>query len=77
MNQTPLIELIAGTLAVAPAEITAESSMENTKKWDSLRHLILMTELETHYGIELSDAEMSAATSVASIRAILRARGVE
>jgi len=76
MDQVSLLELIAGTLAVPPEEISEESSMENTRKWDSLRQLILMTELEGRYGIELSDAEMTEATSVAKIRAVLKARGV-
>ena len=77
MDQISLIELIAGTLAVPPEQVTEESSMENTRKWDSLRHLILMTELETRYGIELSDTEMAEATSVAKIRAVLKTRGIE
>jgi acyl carrier protein len=77
MDTISLLDLIAGTFAVPPAEITEETSMENTKRWDSLRHLILMTELETRYGIELSDAEMTAATSVAKIRAALKAHGIE
>lgn len=77
MDHISLIELIAGTLAVPPEQVTEESSMENTRKWDSLRHLILMTELETRYGIELSDAEMTEATSVAKIRAVLKTRGIE
>ena len=76
MDQVSLLELIAGTLAVPPEEISEESSMENTRKWDSLRQLILMTELEGRYGIELSDVEMTEATSVAKIRAVLKARGV-
>jgi len=77
MDPIPLTELIASTLAVPPDQVTEESSMENTKKWDSLRQLILMTELENRYGIELSDAEMSEATSVAKIRAVLKARGID
>jgi acyl carrier protein len=50
--------------------------MTNTRKWDSLRHVMLMTELETSYGIELSDQEMIEAVSVAKIRALLHQRGV-
>jgi len=35
-----------------------------------------MTELETTYGIELSDQEMMETLSVAKIRTLLRQRGV-
>jgi acyl carrier protein len=76
MAATPLMELIAGTLGVPPAQITDASDMSNTRKWDSLRHVMLMTELETNYGIELSDKEMAETVSVARIRELLRQRGV-
>jgi acyl carrier protein len=68
--------LIAGTLGVPPAEITDASDMTNTRKWDSLRHVMLMTELETSYGIELSDKEMMETVSVTKIRELLQQRGV-
>jgi acyl carrier protein len=76
MAATPLLELIAGTLGVPPAQITDASDMNNTRKWDSLRHVMLMTELETNYGIELSDKEMTETVSVAKIREVLQQRGV-
>ena len=76
MDADALLALIAGTLAVPPSEITEQSDMRNTRKWDSLRHMMLMTELENSYGIELSDQEMTEAVSVAAIRAALRRRGV-
>jgi acyl carrier protein len=37
---------------------------------------MLMTELETNFGFELSDEEMLETTSVAKIRSMLSARGV-
>ena len=75
MPDTALLTLIAGTLGIPPAEVTEASDMTNTRKWDSLRQVMLMTELETSYGIELSDEEMTEATSVAKIRAVLQAHG--
>ena len=76
MASVPLLDLIAGTLGVPLEQITGESDMCNTKKWDSLRHVMLMTQLETNYGIELSDKEMMETVSVAMIRALLQQRGV-
>jgi acyl carrier protein len=49
--------------------------MSNTRKWDSLRQIMLMTELETQFGIELSDEQMLETNSVAKIRALLAAKG--
>lgn len=76
MADVNLLELIAGTLGVPPSDISEISDMANTKKWDSLRQVMLMTELETNYGIELTDKEMVEATSVAKIRALLVERGL-
>jgi acyl carrier protein len=76
MKSVPLLDLIAGTLGVPPEQITDASDMRNTKKWDSLRHVMLMTELETNYGIELNDREMMETVSVARIRELLQQRGV-
>jgi acyl carrier protein len=76
MAPVALLELIAGTLGIPPAQLTDASDIHNTRKWDSLRHIMLMTELETAYGIELSDKEMLEAVSVAKIRAMLQRRGL-
>jgi acyl carrier protein len=75
MADNTLLQLIAGTLGVPPSEITDGSDMANTRKWDSLRQVMLMTELETSFGLEFSEQEMLEATSVAKIRAVLRAHG--
>jgi acyl carrier protein len=75
MANDPLLALIAGTLGISPSDVTEESDSTNTRKWDSLRQVMLMTELETTYGIELTDQELVDTTSVAKIRAALQARG--
>lgn len=76
MAHPDLLTLIAGTLGIPPAEVTEASDMTNTRKWDSLRQVMLMTELETSYGIELTDEQMTEANSVAKIRAVLTQHGV-
>jgi acyl carrier protein len=76
MTKDTLLSLIAGTLGIDPAEVTEVSDMTNTRKWDSLRQIMLMTELETHFGLELSDRQMLETTSVAKIRVLLRLQGI-
>lgn len=70
-----LLTLIAGTLGIEPTEVTDGSDMSNTRKWDSLPQIMLMTELEVHFGIELSDQQILETTSVAKIRALLSLHG--
>jgi acyl carrier protein len=76
MADDSLLHLIAGTLGIDPAEVNEDSDISNTRKWDSLRQIMLMTELETHYGCQLSDQQMLETTSVAKIRALLARQGV-
>ncbi len=75
MTDNTLLELIARTLGIDRSRLTEASDMSNTPKWDSLRQIMLMTELETHYGIELTDREMLESASVSQIRAVLTGYG--
>jgi acyl carrier protein len=75
MAEDALLTLIAGTLGINPSEVTEASDMANTRKWDSLRQIMLMTELETHFGVELSDQQMLETTSIAKIKALLSLLG--
>jgi acyl carrier protein len=77
MADDGLLTLIAGTLGIAPSAVNELSDISNTQKWDSLRQIMLMSELETHYGLELSDQAMLQSTSVAKIRALLLDRGAD
>ncbi len=76
MTDDTLLALIALTLGIDGSLLTEESEMSNTPKWDSLRQIMLMTELETHYGIELTDQEMLETVSVSQIRTVLTRYGV-
>lgn len=76
MADDSLLHLIAGTLGIDPAEVTEDSDIANTRKWDSLRQIMLMTELETHYGCQFSDQQMLETTSVVKIRALLTLQDV-
>jgi acyl carrier protein len=76
MDQGSLLALIAATLRLPVAAVGEDSTMQNTRRWDSLRHVLLMTRIEAAYGIDLTDSELAAATSVVSIRQILRDRGL-
>jgi acyl carrier protein len=76
MTDDTLLEMIAQTLGIERSLLTEASDMSNTPKWDSLRQIMLMTELETHYGIELTDQEMLESVSVSQIRTVLTRYGV-
>ena len=74
-DETTLLALIERVLKLQPGSISEHSDIHSTRRWDSLRHMVLMASIERDYGIELSDGEIAAATSVAKIRQILRDHG--
>ncbi len=75
-DRQPLRTLIATTLKLPVNRVAETSTMRNTPRWDSLRHVLLMMRIEAQYAIALTDGEMAAATSVAAIRRVLHARNL-
>lgn len=56
-------------------ELTFKTSPENVSKWDSLKHIALVTTLEDSFGISLSMDEMHEIQSVGDIHTILERHG--
>ena len=68
MDDLALHHAIAAALGVADADIDANSDMSNTPHWDSMRQVMLMTELEGVFGVVFADEDILGATSVAKIK---------
>ena len=77
MAKVRLHEVIARALRVPATSVSDESSPETLRRWDSLRHLELMTEIEEAYGVRFATADMVRAQSVGQIRDLLREKGIE
>jgi acyl carrier protein len=71
-----LHEVVARALNVPVAQITDATSPETLRRWDSLRHLDLMTSIEDAYDVRFSTGEISRATSVLEIRRLLGEKGL-
>jgi acyl carrier protein len=71
-----LHEVVARALNVPAAQITDATSPETLRRWDSLRHLDLMTSIEDAYDVRFSTGEISRATSVLEIRRLLGEKGL-
>jgi acyl carrier protein len=72
-----LHEVVARALRVPATTVSDESSPATLRRWDSLHHLDLMTEIEEAYGLQFSTADMVRAQSVGQIRSLLREKGIE
>ena len=77
MARVRLHEVVARALRLPAASISDDSSPENLRRWDSLRHLELMTEIEEAYSVGFSTADMVRAKSVGLIRGLLREKGID
>jgi acyl carrier protein len=72
-----LHEVIARALNVPVASVSDQSNPDTLRRWDSLRHLDLMTAVEDTYGVQFSTAEIVSAKSVGDIRRLLHGKGLE
>ena len=70
-----LREVLARVLEVDPATLADDTSVETEPRWDSLRHMTLLFALEDEFGVQFTDDELPALTSVAAIERALAARG--
>jgi acyl carrier protein len=72
-----LTAVVARALNVPATSVVDSTSPETLRRWDSLRHLDLMTAVEEAYEVRFSTADIIRATSVAEIRRLLHEKGIE
>ena len=64
-------DVVARVMEVPPAEVLAASRQEEFAKWDSIRHLDLVMEIEAEFGCTLSMREATGLRSVPDILHVL------
>jgi acyl carrier protein len=72
----PEIEGIFADVFKFDGAISAQTSRADVPKWDSLRHIALVTAIEQNFGVSLSMDEMVEIRSVQDICNILDRHGV-
>ena len=71
-----LREVMAQVLDLPPGEIGPELSTETSSAWTSLNHLMLISQLESEFGVVFSSQEVKGLTSFSAILdALGRRRG--
>ncbi|MEI6351654.1 MAG: acyl carrier protein [Verrucomicrobiota bacterium] len=71
-----LIQILADTLGLAPAEIPADASMEQLSAWDSIAHLNVVMTVEQEFGVQFQAEEFMSLNSLPAIEQALASRGV-
>jgi acyl carrier protein len=70
-----LIGLFATVLGVAPEQLNDKSSPSNVSSWDSVANIMLITELEEQFAIELSTTDIESMKTIGDVRAVLQRLG--
>ncbi|MBS0457418.1 MAG: acyl carrier protein [Proteobacteria bacterium] len=70
MNEK-LRAIVAATLELDPSQVTAQTSVENQPKWDSLRHMNLIFAIEDGFDVRFADEQLPQLTSVAAFERAL------
>lgn len=72
----PLIDLFGRVLMVDATRLKDSSSPETEEKWDSLRGMQLVAEIEEKFAVELSTDEILTMESIGAVRKVLKEKGV-
>jgi acyl carrier protein len=72
IDEAALKQVMATVLGVPLAAITAESSQDTLRSWDSLKHMNLVLALEQTFGVEIPDEDAAEITSYALIKVVLQ-----
>ena len=69
--------IIASALNIDVSQVSEDSGLDVTPNWDSLRQVILITEVERAYDVEFDLDTLSQATTVGRIRDLLAGKSVQ
>jgi len=75
--QQKLPEVISKALGIPANDINDELEYQSIPEWDSVSHLVLVTELEAAYGITIELEDVLTMGSVAKIKELLKKYNVE
>lgn len=72
----PLIDLFGRVLMVDATRLKDSSSPETEEKWDSIRGMQLVAEIEEKFAVEFSTDEILTMESIGAARKLLKDKGV-
>jgi acyl carrier protein len=74
--ESRLIQVFADVLGLEPDQLSDDTSPGNTPAWDSLSNIMLVTEIEAIFEVELPTADIESMSSIGRVRATLERLGV-
>jgi acyl carrier protein len=77
LADSKLRNTLAKVLLLDEDEITDELARKDLEAWDSLGHLMLISEVESTFRVTLSDDDILAIKTVGDVKKMLRKYGVD
>ena len=75
MTQSEAVAWIAQIFEMAPDQLTPDTHRDNVPAWDSLGILTLMANLDSDFGIVLTDEDIQVVKTVGDILDVMRRHG--
>jgi len=75
-EEEKLSKIVAKILLLDEPDVSDDLSRKNVEAWDSLAHLMLISEVESAFGVTLDDDDIIAINTVGDIRRTLKKLGV-
>jgi acyl carrier protein len=76
-NEKKLKEILAKVLLVKKTRINDGMSRKDVKEWDSMAHLMLVSEIESEFGVMMSDDDITEIKTVGDMKRVLRKLDVD
>jgi acyl carrier protein len=71
-----LKEILAKVLLIDEPKISDELSRKTVKEWDSMAHLMLVSEIESAFEVTMDDEDIMEIQTVADIKKTLQKMGI-
>ena len=71
-KEEKLKEILAKVLLVDRTKINDRMSRKDVKEWDSMAHLMLVSEIESEFEVMMSDDDITEIKTVGDIKRVLR-----
>ena len=70
-----LVEICAKIFGIKASEVNESITRDDMPEWDSLNHLMFLTEIEKNFGFRFTASEINTIKSIKDITYILKAKG--
>ncbi len=75
-NEDRLKEIFAKVFLIDENEVNDKLSRKDLEEWDSMGHLMLITEIESAFGVFIGDEDITKIKTIGDIKKVLRKLGV-